>query len=120
MANAVKIYKHFETPRAPGEYDRFICLTGENKGKAYFLLGKRVVMGRSEKCDIQILDLKSSREHLELTLVGKNYILTDLSSQNGVVVNDLKVKQHSLTDGDKVIVGKTVYKYSKVEVKAVS
>jgi pSer/pThr/pTyr-binding forkhead associated (FHA) protein len=116
MPSAVKIYKHFETPKVSGVYKRLICLTGENKGKAYFLMGKRVVMGRSEKCDIGIHDLKSSREHLELMLVGKNYILTDLSSQNGVMINDLKVKQHTLSDGDKIIVGKTVYKFTEIEV----
>jgi pSer/pThr/pTyr-binding forkhead associated (FHA) protein len=74
-------------------------------------------MGRSENCDVLILDLKSSREHAEIILVGKEYILTDLGSQNGIIINDLKVKQHALTDGDKIIVGKTVYKFSKVDVK---
>jgi pSer/pThr/pTyr-binding forkhead associated (FHA) protein len=117
MASAVKIYKHFEMPKEVGVYHRLICLTGDDKGKAYFLMGKRVVMGRSENCDVTILDLKSSREHVEIILVGRNYILTDLGSQNGVVVNDLKVKQHALSNGDKIIIGKTVYKFSKIEVK---
>ena len=117
MGAAVKIYKHFDMPKEVGVYHRLICLTGEDKGKAYFLMGKRIVMGRSENCDVTILDLKSSREHVEIILVGRNFILTDLGSQNGVVVNDLKVKQHALSNGDKIIIGKTVYKFSKVEVK---
>lgn len=117
MSNNVKVLKHLETPRVAGVYYRLLCLTGENKGKAYYLLGKRAVMGRSEKCDITILDLKSSREHAEIILVGDDYILTDLGSQNGIIVNDLKIKQHVLNEGDKVIVGKTVYKFSKIEVK---
>lgn len=117
MAAAVKIFKHFDMPKEIGVYHRLICLTGDDKGKAYFLMGKRIVMGRSENCDVTVLDLKSSREHVEIILVGKNYILTDLGSQNGVIVNDLKVKQHALSNGDKVIIGKTVYKFSRVEVK---
>ena len=117
MARAVKIYKHFETPKEPGIYYRLVCLTGSSKGEAYFLMGQRVVLGRSEQCDITIKDLKSSREHAEITHIGGNYILTDLGSQNGIIVNDLKVKQHSLTSGDKVIVGKTVYKFAQVVVK---
>ncbi len=120
MASAVKIYNHFETPRVEGVYHRLICLTGDDKGKAYFLLGKRIVLGRSEKCDVTVLDLKSSREHAEIILVGNDYILTDLQSQNGIMVNDLKVKQHTLADGDKIIIGKTVYKFSRVEVKDVN
>lgn len=118
MAKAVIEYKHYEVPKEPGVYHKLVCLTGENKGKAYFLMGRRVVLGRSEHCDITILDLKSSREHAEIILVDDVYILTDLGSQNGIIVNDLKVKQHALNPGDKVIVGKTVYKFSKQEVES--
>ncbi len=110
--NNVKISKKLDAPKDAGKHFRLLCLTGKNKGIAYFMTGKRLVMGRHENCDIQILDTKSSREHAELTKVGEKYVLTDLGSQNGIIVNDLKVNQHTLTDGDKVIVGQTVYKYS--------
>lgn len=111
---AVKVLKHFETPKEEGKYFRLICLTGEKKGDAYFLIGNRIVLGRSEKADIKIYDLKSSREHAEITKVGEDLIITDLGSQNGVVVNDLKIKQRMLKNGDKIIIGKTVYKFSEV------
>ena len=120
MSNAVKIFKHFEAPKEAGQYYRLVCLTGKEKGIAYFLIGKRVVLGRSDKADIRILDIKSSREHCEVIKVGKDFVLTDLGSQNGVIVNDLKVKQHVLNEGDKVIIGKTVYKFNKIEVKGKS
>ena len=108
----VRVSKKLEAPEEVGKHHRLLCLTGKNKGLAYFMTGKRLVMGRSENCDIQILDTKSSREHAELSKVGEKYVLTDLGSQNGIVVNDLKVNQHTLVNGDKVIVGQTVYKYS--------
>lgn len=117
MSNAVKVFKHFESPKDAGEYHRLVCLTGKTKGSAYFLLGKRVVLGRSDTADIRILDIKSSREHCEIAKVGKDFILTDLASQNGVVVNDLKVKQHVLSEGDRIVIGQTVYKFNRVEVK---
>ena len=117
MAGAVKILKHFETPEAAGVYHRLVCLTGKNKGLAYLIQSKRVVMGRSDKADVRVHDIKSSREHAEIVKVGKDFVLTDLGSQNGIVVNDLKVKQHVLSNGDKVIIGKTVYKFHRVEVK---
>jgi pSer/pThr/pTyr-binding forkhead associated (FHA) protein len=117
MSSAVKIFKHFEAPKEAGLHYRLVCLTGKEKGIAYFLVGKRVVLGRSDKADIRILDIKSSREHCEVIKVGKDFVLTDLGSQNGVIVNDLKVKQHVLNEGDKVIIGKTVYKFNKIEIK---
>lgn len=117
MSNAVKVLKHFEVPKEEGQYSRLICLTGKNKGEAYFLTGNRAVLGRSDKADIRVLDIKSSREHAEIAKVGKDYILTDLGSQNGVVVNDLKVRQHVLSENDKIIIGQTVYKFNVITVK---
>jgi pSer/pThr/pTyr-binding forkhead associated (FHA) protein len=117
MSSAVKVLKHFETPEESGVHYRLVCLTGKNKGLAYLITGKRVVLGRSEKADIRVHDIKSSREHAEVIKVGKDFVLTDLGSQNGVVVNDLKIKQHVLNNGDKVIIGKTVYKFNQIEVK---
>ena len=114
---AVKISKNYKTPKEPGTYHRLLCMTGKNKGTSYFLSNKRVVLGRSDKADVQVLDTKSSREHAELALVGGKYVLTDLGSQNGVIVNDLKVSQHRLVDNDKVIIGSTVYKYNSIVVK---
>ncbi len=118
MSNAnVKLLKHFEAPKEYGVYYRLLCLTGDNKGVAYFLQGSRVILGRSDKADIVLKDLKSSREHAELAHVGEDYIVTDLGSQNGIIVNDLKIKQHKLKDGDKLIIGSTVFKFGKVIVK---
>lgn len=108
----VKVSKNLDVPVEAGKHHRLLCLTGKNKGLAYFMTGKRLVMGRSDTCDIQILDTKSSREHAEITKVGDKYVVTDLGSQNGIVINDLKVNQHTLSNGDKVIVGQTVFKYS--------
>lgn len=113
----VKIVKSVKVPKEPGVYYRLLCMTGKNKGLSYFINSKRVVMGRSEKAGIQVIDGKSSREHAELALVGEKYVLTDLGSQNGVMVNDLKVSQHRLADNDKIIIGQTVFKYNRIEVK---
>jgi pSer/pThr/pTyr-binding forkhead associated (FHA) protein len=114
---AVKLTKHFERPQKAGTYHRLVCLNGHNKGQAYLFTNNRVVLGRSEKADIRVLDIKSSREHAEIVIVGTNPVLTDLKSQNGIVVNDNKVKQERLHHGDKIVIGQTIYKYEKLEVK---
>lgn len=116
MAKNVLVLKHFESPKEAGVYYRLICLTGANKGESYVLLGNRIVIGRGDKTDIKLNDTKASREHAEVTKVGSNWVATDLGSQNGIVVNDKKVTQQSLAEGDKLIVGQTVFKFAKVEV----
>jgi pSer/pThr/pTyr-binding forkhead associated (FHA) protein len=116
MAKNVLVLKHFESPKEAGVYYRLICLTGGNKGESYVLLGNRIIIGRSEKADIRLNDTKASREHAEVTKVGTNWVATDLGSQNGIIVNDRKIKQEQLNEGDKLIVGQTVFKFAKVEV----
>lgn len=113
----VKITRELKVPEAVGVHHRLLCMTGKNKGLSYYVKGKRAVLGRGEHVDVQVLDTKSSREHAELTLHGGKYVLTDLGSQNGVTVNDLKVNQHTLEDGDRVIIGQTVFKYSVLKVE---
>lgn len=114
---AVVPVKDFKLPAKSGKYYRLICMTGQNKGMVYYLHAPRIVMGRGENVDIQIHDTKSSREHAELTKVGDHYVVTDLGSHNGIVVNDLKVTQHQLANNDRLIIGQTVYKYGQVTVK---
>jgi len=109
---SVVILKGFEKPEEVGTYHRLLCMTGEDKGMSYYLNDERLILGRGDSAHIQIMDAKSSREHAELKKLGEEYILTDLSSQNGIVVNDLKISQHTLSDGDRIIIGKTVYKYN--------
>jgi pSer/pThr/pTyr-binding forkhead associated (FHA) protein len=116
MARNVLVLKHFESPKEAGTYHRLVCLTGGNKGESYVLLGSRIVIGRSEKADIKLTDVKTSREHAELTKVADKWVATDLGSQNGIVVNDKKVTQQELKEGDKLIIGTTVFKFAKVEV----
>ncbi|MFY7992812.1 MAG: FHA domain-containing protein [Bacteriovoracaceae bacterium] len=116
MAKNVLVMKHLETPKEAGNYFRLMCLTGPNKGESYVLIGNRIVVGRGEKADIRLNDTKSSREHAEITKVGDNYVVTDLGSQNGILVNDQKSKQSTFKEGDKLIIGQTVLKFSRFEV----
>lgn len=117
MSKNVIPIKHFDAPKEEGVHWRLMCLTGSTKGETFLLKSNRIVMGRSEKADIRVMDIKSSREHAEITKVGNDWILTDLGSQNGIVLNDQKVSQAKLKEGDKIIIGQTVYKLSRIEVK---
>lgn len=114
----VKITNELKSPSEPGTHHRFLCMTGPNKGKVYYLLGKRIIIGRGENADIQIVDTKISREHAELSFSDNGYTITDLGAQNGIIVNDSKVKQKKLIDAEKIVIGSTVIKYNLIEVAA--
>ena len=109
---ALKIVHSLKPPMEVGEHHRLIFMTGKNKGLAIYLGGDRHILGRGEKADIKILDTKSSREHAELKKVDGHYVITDLGSQNGLMINDLLISQHQLIDNDKIIIGATVLRYN--------
>jgi pSer/pThr/pTyr-binding forkhead associated (FHA) protein len=112
----VKITNELKNPSSPGTHYRFLCMTGPNKGRVYYLIGKRVIIGRGENADIQIIDVKISREHAELSFSDNGYTITDLGAENGIIVNDTKIKQKKLADSEKVVIGQTVFKYNIIEV----
>jgi FhaA, N-terminal domain/FHA domain len=73
---------------------------------------RRVVLGRSRECDIQIEDANISRRHAELRQEGTSFWIVDLDSTNGLEVNGRKVKRAKLDPGDHFTVGSTEVTFS--------
>ena len=71
------------------------------------LTERRVVIGRSRDCDIQLSDTNVSRRHAELRQEGASYWIVDLGSTNGMEVNGKRVKRAKLRDGDTITLGST-------------
>jgi pSer/pThr/pTyr-binding forkhead associated (FHA) protein len=112
--NNVRMTNELKSPTEIGTHYRITCMTGPNKGKVYYITGKRAVIGRGDNSDIQIIDTKMSKEHAELSFADGGYTITDLGSQNGIVVGDARVKQKKIIDGDKLVIGQSVLKYNVI------
>ena len=76
-------------------------------GRTHELGGRRVVLGRSKECDIQVADPNASRRHAELRREGDAYWLVDLGSTNGLDVNGKRTQRAKLANGDRVTIGTT-------------
>jgi hypothetical protein len=74
---------------------------------------RRVVIGRSRDCDIQLADANVSRRHAELRQEGASYWVVDLGSTNGLEVNGKRVKRAKLRSGDTITVGSTELEFSR-------
>jgi hypothetical protein len=68
---------------------------------------KRVVIGRSRECDIQIADPNASRRHAELRREGDTFSIVDLGSTNGLEVNGRRTQRTKLAEGDRITIGTT-------------
>jgi Protein of unknown function (DUF3662)/FHA domain len=73
---------------------------------------RRIVLGRSRECDIQVEDPNVSRRHAELRQEGAAYWIVDLDSTNGIEVNGRRVKRAKLDSGDTFTVGSTEVAFS--------
>lgn len=66
-----------------------------------------VTIGRDEQNSFPIADPAISRAHCRLETRGDTVLLSDLNSTNGTWVNGRRVQHEELTDGDRVLVGRT-------------
>lgn len=66
------------------------------------------VFGRDADCDVVLDDVHCSRRHLEIHTAGDAYVLRDLESTNGVLLNGQRVlAECQLREGDVVELGRT-------------
>ena len=82
-------------------------------GRPFDVTKRRVVIGRSRDCDIQVADANVSRRHAEVRQEGAAYWVVDLDSTNGVEVNGKRVKRARLEPGDTFTVGSTEIRFAR-------
>ena len=68
---------------------------------------RKLLIGRSKECDVQLADPNVSRRHAELRQEGASYWIVDLDSTNGIEVNGRRLRRSKLEDGDRVTIGET-------------
>ena len=73
------------------------------------LTSRRLVVGRSRECDVQVEDGNVSRRHFEIVHEDPDgWVLVDLGSTNGTEVNGRRVSgRQRLDDGDRITAGGT-------------
>jgi diguanylate cyclase (GGDEF)-like protein len=69
------------------------------------------LVGRHSRCDIVVDSGAVSRQHARVERRAGAWVVRDLSSTNGVYVNDVRVAEHTLAHGDRVQIGDTFFKH---------
>ena len=76
-----------------------VLLKGELIDELLLDKGK-IVLGRDSSCDLQLNDASVSRQHVRLTRIMADYLVEDLGSTNGTLVNGKTVRKQMLKPGD--------------------
>ena len=68
-------------------------------------LAGTVVLGRDPGCDVLLDDLGTSRRHARIRPDGDGFVVEDLGSKNGTLVNQAGCVSAKLRDGDEITLG---------------
>lgn len=67
-----------------------------------------LLVGRDPRCDIVLSGAAVSRRHAQLTFRDGAWIIQDLASTNGTIVNNVRVGRCKLRPGDRLGIGERV------------
>ncbi|EDM78323.1 FHA domain/GGDEF domain protein [Plesiocystis pacifica SIR-1] len=88
-----------------------MVIHGENIGHKYDLDVEVLTIGRGRDNDVCVNHRSVSRHHVEIHIEERGAKLKDLGSTNGTYVNEQPVRTVYLRDGDRIKVGRTVFKF---------
>jgi transcriptional regulator with GAF, ATPase, and Fis domain len=90
---------------------KLTVIAGPGHGTTYRIAGDRFSIGRDSQNHFSIPDHSVSREHCVICRQGDGFLIRDLGSHNGTLVNDLPVKERQLAHRDCISVGHTVLQF---------
>ncbi|NOZ85431.1 MAG: GGDEF domain-containing protein [Deltaproteobacteria bacterium] len=88
-----------------------LMVYGPEVGKRYIIDRASLVIGRSSTCDIQLGIESVSRNHAKVLVRDKQVLIRDLGSTNGTYVNDRAIDEYRLRHGDRIQVGRIIFKF---------
>jgi len=100
-------------PRSPSENlpasARVILLflNGPRAGEEFELNQTDLVVGRGSQSDLMIDDFDVSRMHFRVLYHKPDFLLRDLMSMNGTVLNGESIREGKLRHGDTIAIGHT-------------
>ena len=121
----VKVELSVDTEQKPGRFEVLATLRqssegpGVGAGSLVLPSGQRIPLGdtpvsvgRLSECTIPLNDQNVSRRHAEIRPNRQNYVVVDLGSTNGTMVNGTRIHgETALSDGDIISFGSTYVRF---------
>jgi hypothetical protein len=87
---------------------------GRDAGKEFVFEQDSVLIGRVSECDVVLYDNGVSRRHCRILLDGDRYVIEDLGSSNGTMVNGTRVSTQEVAGGDQIKVGPVLFSFKSL------
>jgi pSer/pThr/pTyr-binding forkhead associated (FHA) protein len=92
----------------PEEQALILVETGFYEGLEWPLLGERCVVGRGREADLVLSEPTISRSHAAVQRADGGWVVEDLNSTNGTVVNGTRTTRARIKNGDEIQLGRLV------------
>ncbi|GAB4429911.1 MAG: clostripain-related cysteine peptidase [Chloroflexi bacterium OHK40] len=92
---------------------QFVAVSGPLSGRAFPLGAAPLSFGRTPDNAIVLVSPLASRRHAEVRIEAGGYVLYDLGSSNGTLVNGQRVSTHRLRAGDVVTIGDESFRFEE-------
>ena len=98
-----------------------VFLTGDLFAVPIPLEREEVILGRAHEADVRINDKNISRQHAKINTIYDSekktteYVVTDLHSRNGTLLNGQKISREKLQNGDKISIGDHILRFELLD-----
>ncbi|WAS98370.1 GGDEF domain-containing protein [Nannocystis punicea] len=97
--------------KGPKKEACLVVIYGAELGRKYHIDGREMTIGRGTLNDICVSQDSVSRTHATLRVEDHGVKLRDNESTNGTYVNDHKIHEAWLKDGDLIKIGRAIFKF---------
>jgi diguanylate cyclase (GGDEF)-like protein len=112
-----------KTPKRPQRDLRpaLVFLSGDLLAVPIPLEREEVILGRALEADVRINDSRVSRRHARINTIFNSetgtpdYIITDLISRSGTLLNGHKISRETLQHGDKITLGGHILRFELLD-----
>lgn len=92
---------------------KLVCTAGPKAGEEFLLTDEEYVIGRATDNPISIPDSSVSRRHVQVRKLGAGWVVSDLGSGNGTLLNGEPLADEAvLKDGDVITMGDSELRFS--------
>ena len=109
-----KVQVKFDKVRGPVRKGTPMLVSDQPTARNFYITKNMVFIGRSENNDLIVKSRNVAYRHAKIERVGGRYKLLDLSNSGSTFVNNRRIEQRMLKDGDEISIDNQRFKFQLV------